>query len=420
MTERFSREVRAKLFVLGFTMFMVMVGFSILFPILPLFIKSELGGSARDLGVIFALYSLVQFLCSPFWGIWSDKHGRKPAIMWGLLGIFLTFILIAASSQIWHLYIARIVGGLLTSAALPSVFSYAADITSQKQRGPAIGMIGGSMAMGIVFGPAIGGFFSKFAFTIPYSEIYISNLRTPFFVGAAMGIINLFLVLIFLRENEKNHIEPHSHLGPFRRIAVAMGSNLRMYFVFALMISASFACLTSTFSLFAYQKHGVDSAHIGIIFAVFGLFGALFQGLASGVLINKYGERILIKFGVPIMAGAFLLIAYAPDWLWFAVGGCFAGIANGMLFPSIASAISKGSMVGQGGALGLFDSMEAMGRIFGPILGGYLFELRPPESWNWPYFAGALILAASIVVGTWGLKQISHKEWVEEVVKVAD
>ncbi len=239
MTERFSREVGAKLFVLCFTMFMVLVGFSILFPILPLFIKSELGGTARDLGVVFALYSLVQFLCAPFWGIWSDKHGRKPAIMWGLLGIFLTFLLIAASMQIWHLYVARIVGGLLTSAALPAVFSYAADITNEKQRGPAIGMIGGSMGMGIVFGPAIGGFFSQFAFTLPFFDVAVSGLRTPFLVGAALGILNLGLVLAFLRENDRSKISPHAHLGPFQRIAVALGSNLRAYFIFALMISAS-------------------------------------------------------------------------------------------------------------------------------------------------------------------------------------
>lgn len=419
MTERFSREVKAKMFVLCFSMFMVLMGFSILFPVLPLFIVDELGGSARDLGVVFALYSFVQLLCAPFWGMWSDKHGRKPALMYGLLGIFLTFVLIAVSSQIWHLYIARIIGGILTSAALPSVFSYAADITNSRQRGPAMGMIGGSMAMGIVFGPAIGGFFSKFAFTIPYFDVAVSGLRTPFLVGAAMGVFNIVLVLIFLRENERSKAEPHAYIGPLRRIVVAFGSNLKMYFLFALMISVSFACLTSTFALFAYQKHGVDSQNIGMIFAVFGLFGALFQGLASGMLINRYGERMLIKVGVPLMAGAFIWITLAPDLLWFAAGGCLVGIANGMLFPSITSAISKGTMVGQGGAMGLLDSMEAIGRIFGPIIGGMLFELSPPASWDWPFYAGALILTASVIVGTWGLKQVARKEWVEEVEKAA-
>lgn len=401
-------------------MFMVMVGFSVLFPIMPLFIKDELGGDARDLGLIFALYSIVQFLFAPLWGMWSDKHGRKPAIMIGVTGIILTFILIAISQNVWHLYIARVIGGLLTAAALPSVFAYAADLTSNKHRGPAIATIGGSMAMGIVFGPAIGGFFSTYSFTVPYINWTVTNLRTPFVAGALLGVLNLFLVLALLKSSAAKEVVETEVISPVKRVVLAFTSNLKNYFVFAFMISLSFSCLTSTFTFFANERFGATAKTMGFVFLFFGLFGALFQSLASGILINRLGEPFLIKIGVPLMALAFLGITTAPTIVWFTVYGCIVGIAQGMTFPSIASAISKGSIVGQGGALGLFDSMEALGRIGGPIIGTILFEMAPNlGSWHWPYYFGAVVLFLSIFIGTRGLKEVSRREWVQEIVENA-
>ncbi len=399
---------------------MVMVGFSVLFPIMPLFIKDELGGNARDLGLIFALYSIVQFFFAPLWGVWSDKHGRKPAIMIGVIGIILTFVLIAVSQAVWHLYIARVLGGLLTAAALPSVLAYAADLTNDKHRGPAIATIGGSMAMGIVFGPALGGFFSTFSFTIPYINWTVSNLRFPFVAGALLGILNLFLVLVLLKSSAANGSEKTLMTSPVKRVVLAFTSNLKNYFIFAFMISLSFSCLTSTFTFYANERFGATAKTMGLVFLFFGLFGALFQGLASGLLINRFGEPLLLKVGVPLMALAFIGITTAPTIVWFTVYGCIVGIAQGMTFPCIASAISKGSMVGQGGALGLFDSMDALGRIGGPVIGTILFEMAPTSgSWHWPYYFGAAVLILSIFIGTRGLKEVSRREWVNEIVKKA-
>jgi MFS transporter, DHA1 family, multidrug resistance protein len=415
---KFTPEVRSKLFILAFTMFMVMVGFSVLFPIMPLFIKDELHGNARDLGLVFALYSIVQFLFAPLWGIWSDRHGRKPAIMIGVTGIILTFILIAISQTVWHLYIARVIGGLLTAAALPSVFAYAADITTVEHRGPAIAMIGGSLGMGIVFGPALGGIFSTFSFTIPYVNWTVTHLRTPFVAGAVLGLLNLALVLVLLKNNIGETVKKTEVMSPVKRVVLAFTSHLKNYFLFAFMISLSFACLTSTFTFYANEHFGADAKEMGFVFLFFGLFGALFQGLASGLLINRLGEPVLIKIGVPMMALAFLGITFAPTLIWFTVYGCIIGIAQGMTFPSIASAVSKGSMVGQGGALGLFDSMEALGRIGGPLIGTFLYEMAPDKgSWHWPYYFGALVLVTSIIVGTRGLKEVAHREWVKEIVE---
>lgn len=415
---KFAPEVRSKLYILAFTMFMVMMGFSILFPIIPLFIKDELNGNARDLGLVFALYSIVQFLCAPLWGIWSDKHGRKPAIMIGVTGIVLSFILIAISQSVFQLYIARAIGGLLTAAALPSVFAYAADLTTLEHRGPAIATIGGSMGMGIVFGPALGGLFSTISFTIPYVNWTVTNLRTPFVAGSVLGLLNLVLVLILLKETGQILVKKSVFLTPVKRVVLAFTSHLKNYFLFALLISISFSCLTSTFTFYANERFDADAKTMGIVFLFFGLFGALFQSIASGVLINRFGEPSLIKIGVPILALAFLGITTAPSLIWFTVGGCIIGIAHGMTMPSIVSAISKGSMVGQGGALGLFDSMEALGRIGGPIIGTMLFELAPDMgSWHWPYYFGALVLATSILVGMQGLKEVAHREWVQEIVE---
>ncbi|MEP0814923.1 MAG: MFS transporter [bacterium] len=421
MSERFSKDVLIRLSILAFTMFMVMVGFSILFPILPLFITQELHGTARDLGFIFSLYSIVHFFCAPFWGIWSDKHGRKPAIMIGIAGIMLTFILIALSQNIWHLYIARVIGGFLTSAALPAVFAYAADLTNSKQRGPAIGMIGGSMGLGIVFGPALGGFLSGYTMVFPLGNIFVSHLRFPFLVAAVLGLLNLFLALAFLKEDKSKISESPARLGPLERVAAAFGSHLRHYFIFALLVSVSFACLTSTYTLFAFEEFGLDARHVGYVFALFGFAGAFVQGVVTGKMINRFGEPFVIKLGVPLLALSYLLLTFSPNPFWFGVFSAFVGASQGLLFPSLTAAISKGTTVGQGGALGLYDSMEAMGRILGPIAGGVLFELAPARgSHHWPYYFAAGLLFISIIIGHTGIKEAEHKEWLEELAETVE
>src|SRR5690625_2395126 len=148
-------------------MFFVMVGFGIIIPVLP-FYAEELGASPAELGLLMAVYSLMQLLFAPMWGRISDRIGRKPVIMIGILGLSLSFFLMALSTELWMLFAARIIGGFLSSANMPTVMAYVADITSEEDRGKGMGIVGAATGLGFIFGPAVGGMFSIFSIDAPF------------------------------------------------------------------------------------------------------------------------------------------------------------------------------------------------------------------------------------------------------------
>ncbi|MFE5278930.1 MFS transporter, partial [Bacillus cereus] len=119
-------------------------------------------------GLLMAVYSIMQLLFAPMWGRLSDRIGRKPVIMIGILGLSISFFLMALSEQLWMLFLARILGGFLSSANMPTVMAYVADITTEEDRGKGMGIIGAATGLGFIFGPAIGGIFSEIALSLPF------------------------------------------------------------------------------------------------------------------------------------------------------------------------------------------------------------------------------------------------------------
>ncbi|HEY9576138.1 MAG TPA: MFS transporter, partial [Pseudobacillus sp.] len=160
-------ETKKALPILFVVMFLVMVGFGIIIPVLP-FYAENIGASPTQLGLLMAVYSLMQLLFAPMWGRISDRIGRKPVIMIGILGLSLSFFLMGLSSALWMLFAARVIGGILSAANMPTVMAYAADITTPEERGKGMGIIGAATGLGLIFGPAIGGVFSEASLNMPF------------------------------------------------------------------------------------------------------------------------------------------------------------------------------------------------------------------------------------------------------------
>ncbi len=158
---------RRALVLLFLTMFIVMVGFGVIMPILPFYAES-MGASATALGLLFAVYSLIQFFFAPIWGQVSDRIGRKPPLLIGLLGFSVSFFLFGLATELWMLFAARILGGLLSAAVLPTVMAYIADTTDEEHRGGGMGILGAAMGMGVTFGPVIGGFLGEISPALPF------------------------------------------------------------------------------------------------------------------------------------------------------------------------------------------------------------------------------------------------------------
>lgn len=142
---------------------MIIVGFGIVIPILP-FLVERMGGSALELGIFMAAYSIMQFIFAPYWGSFSDRIGRRPMLIIGLAGYGLTFFLFGFAGNIGILILVRAMSGMISSAALPTTMAYLADITEGDERSKAMGMIGAATGMGMVFGPAIGSWLGHYSF----------------------------------------------------------------------------------------------------------------------------------------------------------------------------------------------------------------------------------------------------------------
>ncbi len=163
--------------ILFFTMIVVMLGFGMIIPILPFYIE-QFGASGKGLGALMATFSIMQFIFSPIWGALSDRYGRKPILMIGVLGNVLAQVLMGLSTQLWMLFVARALAGILSSATLPTAMAYISDSTSHDQRSGGMGIIGAAQGIGMVLGPGIGGWLAA------------QSLQLPFFVAAGFSAID--------------------------------------------------------------------------------------------------------------------------------------------------------------------------------------------------------------------------------------
>ncbi|KAB7707590.1 MFS transporter [Bacillus aerolatus] len=373
-------ETKKALPILFVVMFLVMVGFGIIIPVLP-FYAEEMGASPAQLGLLMAVYSLMQLLFAPMWGRISDRMGRKPVMMIGILGLALSFFLMAVSSQLWMLFAARIIGGILSSANMPTVMAYAADITTEEDRGKGMGIIGAAVGLGFVLGPAIGGIFSQ------------NSLNMPFYIAGASSLLTLFLVMLILKES----LTPENRNGLSRRkttLRETLNGPTSILFFLQLFISLSLSGLEATFAYFAAEKAGLGPVQLGYIFMIMGLAGAIVQGGLVGRLTKRFGEGFVIQIGIVISAIGFLLILFVESFTTAAIYLTIFGIGNGVIRPSVSSLLTKTSKTGHGSTTGLLSSFDSFGRIIGPPLGGWLFSITI----GLPYLSGILLSVVAFLL----------------------
>jgi MFS transporter, DHA1 family, multidrug resistance protein len=373
-------KTKSALPILFLVMFLVMVGFGIIIPVLP-FYAEKIGANPTELGLLMAVYSLMQLIFAPMWGRISDRIGRKPVMMIGITGLAASFFLMAVSDQLWMLFAARIIGGFLSSANMPTTMAYVADITSPENRAKGMGIIGAAIGLGFVFGPAIGGVFSQ------------TNLNLPFYLAGASSVLTLFLVLFLLKESlpkEKRLGKSSEKTSLFQAFKGAAS----VLFLLQLFISLSLSGLEATFAYFAAKKAGLDSVHLGYIFMIMGFAGALVQGGLVGTLTKKYGEGKVIQGGIIVSAIGFGLILLVNDFTTAAIFLTIFGIGNGVIRPSISALLTKTSSSGHGSTTGLLSSFDSVGRIIGPPLGGWLFSIAI----GLPYISGVILSVIALVL----------------------
>ena len=389
ISQNTNRRALALLFL---TMFTVMVGFGVIMPILPYYAEN-MGATATMLGLLFAVYSIIQFFFSPIWGQLSDRIGRKPPLLAGLLGFSLSFLLFGLATELWMLYAARILGGLLSAATLPAVMAYVADTTDEEHRGGGMGVMGAAMGLGVTFGPVIGGFLGEFSPTLPFY----------FAAALALGVsvVMFFLLPESLTPEARSQARVRSRPDAgIRTVFSTLRGPLGFIMVLAFLASFASANLEATFALFTEVGLGFGAGELGVIFGVMGITMALTQGLLVGPTIRRWGEPRMIQIGLIASAAGFILLLFTFDLTSVLVVMVVMGVGNAAMRPAITSLVSKRTPSSeQGNMMGVVNSYNSLGRIFGPIAGGVIFDLlgyRSPYVFGAAVFFGTYLLSVAI------------------------
>ncbi len=348
------------LVLLFISIFLVGMGFSIIMPVLPYYAES-LGANAFQLGMLITVYAICQFIFAPIWGAYSDRMGRKPVLLIGVLGFAVTFILFGYATQLWMLYLIRIAGGILSCATMPTAMAYVGDSTSLEKRGQAMGLVGAAMGMGMIFGPAVGGLLSTI------------SLSFPFVFAGLLALANA--VSLWLWMPESLAVEQRV-VRKIERASLLEGIHSPFVVLFVVILFASIgeSIHHGTFALFTEAKLSFTARDIGWAFTAAGVGSVLVQGLLVGRMINHWGEEKTASTGIILMGLSFVLFTFTfniPSSIAFMVVFS-AGV--GLIRPSISAAVSKRTQGTQGSAMGILQGYDSLGRSIGPALGGFMLD----------------------------------------------
>jgi DHA1 family multidrug resistance protein-like MFS transporter len=367
------------LVLLYFTLAVILLGFGVLIP-LEAFLVDKFGASGQALGALVSLHAFCQLLFSPLWGSISDSVGRKPILMLGAIGNALSLVMFGLSSQLWMLFIARALGGIFAAATMPTALAFIGDSTSKENRGGGMGVIGAAMGTGMVLGPGIGGWLGA------------DSLSLPFYVTGALSLLAAVLIFLILpeslpeeRRRQKLQVDIASR---FTGMWKGLKGPLGVFFMLSWLVSFGLSNMEGIFGLFALERFGFGPSQVGGIMVVVGTSIAGVQLVLTGPATRRFGEKNVIMGTLLFSTVSFLLILTAFNFTSLLITTGLFAFGNAMLRPSISSLVSKEAEIDQGLALGLNSAFMSLGRFTGPLLAGFLFDIRI----TLPYLAGSLIM----------------------------
>ena len=356
---------KSPLLIIFLVVFIDLVGFGIVIPILPYYAKAY-GASATMLGWLMTSYSLMQFFFAPVWGRLSDRIGRRPVLLGSMAGIGLSMVMLGLAPSLLWLFIGRTLAGIC-GANISTATAYIADVTSEEDRAKGMGIIGAAFGLGFIFGPVIGGLLSRFGFGV------------PMFAAAVLALGNIIFAYFKLPEPPRTReFREATRVKRFDIAAVrdTMGdSRTRMAVVLLFIATVALTQMEVTLALFMQARHGFDAQGTGWLLAFMGLIMVVVQGGLIGRLSQRFGEPRLILVGTIAMAIALVFMAQAAEVPLLVVGIALLALGNGITNPSLSSLASKGALPEhQGATMGVFQSAGSLVRVVGPPMAGMLYD----------------------------------------------
>ena len=394
-----KKEKLHRIYLVLLSLFVVMLGYGILLPTLPYYterlaLKDNLDTDLINfhIGMLTSIYPLFQLLFVLVWGKLSDKYGRKPLIVIGLIGFVVMNLLTGLATSLTMLYIARIVGGIFTSAVIPVSNAYLSDITSEKRRTKIMAWSGVAISSGVIFGPVLGGFLSqtnlhlKFSFGI----FHLDRFSIPFIFAAILGFIVVLIIVKWLKNTEiKSRIASE---------VVKFSFSLSKYFIVLLLLSFVMQFVVTlfetVFSIYGKDELAFTSNQVGIGFMLCGSVMAVLQPVFA-----TYGEKILtskqqITLGLLISGVSLIVFPFVSNELYVYLMIILFAAGGAMVTPNLLSAVSLISKENTGRNISIQSSTNSIGQILGPVLGTWLIA----GGFYYPF-----IIAGATVLGAMGL-----------------
>lgn len=365
--------------------FINMVGFGVVVPLLPFFARA-LDAPAWQVTLMFSAYSLGQFAGEPFWGRLSDRIGRQPVLLFTLLFNVVGYCALAFAPTIWVAIAVRLLTGF-GAGNISTCQAYIADVTPPGKRTARMGLIGGAFGLGFIVGPGLGGL-------LTHAEQGRLGFQIPLFVAAALSAVAAMGVIAFVRESR-------THVPPVQPPWESLGDALRhpvisRLLLVSLIYMGGFSGMEAAFGLWAEARFDWGAPQVGWCFMAVGIVSAISQSMVTGRLAARFGETRMLAFGVLLFGATLALQTVNPYQLAVPVLMALGAFGMSMAMPNIAAVISQSSPAGrQGSMLGVNMAASSGARVIGPVIAGLMLSYLGN---NWPFWLGAaLTLPAALV-----------------------
>tara|TARA_R110001592_G_scaffold64751_7_gene198904 strand:+ start:1795 stop:3030 length:1236 start_codon:yes stop_codon:yes gene_type:complete len=391
------------LLILMACLFVVMMGYGVLLPVLPYFLERIMAAStppdniAFHFGILTAIYPVTLVFTAPFWGRLADRMGPKWPIILGLGGFTVMQVMIAFSTSLTMLYVARIIGSLFSSFLVPVINAFISDITKEENRTKAMAWAGTAVSAGVVTGPGISALLIESNWHLRWKQYFhflLDRFSIPFLILALVGITTLIVALIFLKNDKHTvvSVRPKATRALLPKGKWALFGKL---LILSLVLQLGITSFESIFPLFIKDSGQFSIAFIGVGLLICGLVMAIFQPVVA-----KWG-RLFIANPEKQMAIGFLIagltlpvfVLVQTQWIILVTIGIF-GLGSSLIVPNLLALVSLKEPKSSGWALGMQSSFSGIGQMIGPLAGTALYTLNPGSPF---YITGGLLVATSFI-----------------------